>query len=60
MDCIGQGKCKILSVADLQDVYHALRLVPDLQKDCRITPCDRWHTYFYLRLGMDLNVSPAI
>ena len=44
----------------LRDAYHTLRLVLDSQVYCGITPFYGSLTYFYLRLGMGLNVSPTI
>ena len=36
------------------------RLASDSQKYCRINPFYRPPTYYYLRLGMSLSVSPTI
>ena len=40
--------------------YHTIRLLSDLQKYWGITSFYRSPTYYYLRLGMDLSVTPAI
>ena len=50
---LGASGCEILSLADLRDAYHTLRLSERSKKFCGITP-------YYKRLGMSLSVSPAI
>ena len=57
---IGASGCEILSVVDLRDAYHTLRLSKNSQKFCGITPYYGSDSYFYKRLGMGLSVSPAI
>ena len=57
---IGASGCEILSVIDLRDAYHTLRLSPRSQDFCGITPYYGSATYIYNRLGMGLSVSPAI
>ena len=57
---IGSSGCEILSVIDLRDAYHTLRLSPKSQEFCGITPYYGSDTYLYQRLGMGLSVSPAI
>ena len=49
-----------MTVDDLRDAYHGLRLGHNSQKYCGILPFYGLPTYFYLRLGMGLSVSPAI
>ena len=49
-----------MNTADLIDTNHILRLAPDSQKYCEITPFYGSPTYFYMRLGMGLSVSSAI
>ena len=60
-DCIeqlGRRKCHYLSMIDLRDVFHTLRLVLSSQKYCGITPYYGSPLYHYLRMGM--SVSPQI
>ena len=57
---IGASGCEQLSVVDLRDAYHTLRLSKKSQQFCGITPYYGSDTYLYQRLGMGLSVSPAI
>ena len=49
-----------MSLADLRDAYHTLRLSERSKKFCGITPYYGSDSYLYQRLGMGLSVSPAI
>ena len=57
---LGASGCEILSLADLRDAYHTLRLSERSKKFCGITPYHGSDSYLYQRLGMGLSVSPAI
>ena len=57
---LGNSGCEIISVIDLRDAYHTLRLRKKSQKFCGITPYYGSDTYLYQRLGMGLSVSPAV
>ena len=57
---IGASQCEVMSVIDLRDAYHTLRLSPVSQQYCGITPYYGSDTYLYQRLPMGLKVSPAI
>ena len=57
---LGASGCEILSLADLRDAYHTLRLSERSKKFCAITPYYGSDSYLYQRLGMVLSVSPAI
>ena len=62
-DCIeqlGRKKCHYLSMIDLKDAVHTLRLALSLQKYCSITPYYGSPTYHYLCMGMGMSVSPQI
>ena len=62
-DCIeqlGRKKCHYLSMIDLRDAFHTLRLALSLQKYCGITPYYGSPTYHYLHMGMGMSVSPQI
>ena len=56
---IGASQCEVMSVIDLRDAYHTLRL-SNSQQYCGITPYYGSDTYLYQRLPMGLKVSPAI
>ena len=57
---LGSSGSEMLSLADLRDAYHTLRLSKRSQKVCGITPYYGSDSYLYQRLGMGLSVSPAI
>ena len=57
---LGSSGSEVLSLADLRDAYHTLRLSKRSQKFCGITPYYGSDSYLYQRLGMGLSVSPAI
>ena len=62
-DCIeqlGRKKCHYLSMIDLRDTFHTLRLALSSQKYCSITPYYGSPTYHYLCMGMGMSVSPQI
>ena len=62
-DCIeqlGRKKCHYLSMIDLRDTFHTLRLALSSQKYCGITPYYGSPTYHYLHMGMGMSVSPQI
>ena len=60
IQAIGASQCQVMSVVDLRDAYHTLRLALGSQQYTGITPYCGADTYQYLRLGMGLSVSPAI
>ena len=49
-----------MSVLDLKDAFHSLRLSEKSQKYCRILPYFGSVSYLYQRMPMGLNVSPPI
>ena len=57
---IGASQCEVMSVIDLRDAYHTLRLTPNSQQYCGITTYYGSDTYLYQRLPMGLKVSQAI
>ena len=57
---LGASGCETLSLADLRDAYHTLRLSDRSKKFCGITPYYGSDSYLYQRLGMGLSVFPAI
>ena len=57
---LGSSKCKVLSVLDLNDVFHSLRLSEASKKYCRILIYFGSASYLYQRMPMGLNLSPSI
>ena len=57
---LGSSKCDVLSVLDLKDAFHSLRLSEHSKKYCRILPYFGSTSYLYQRMAMGLNISPSI
>ena len=57
---LGASECDCLSVIDLKDAFHTLRLALQSQKYCGIVPYEGSQPYVYQRLAMGLSVSPAV
>ena len=57
---LGSSKCKELSVLDLNDAFHSLRLTGSSTKYCGILPYFGSASYLYQRMPMALNISPAV
>ena len=57
---LGSSKCEVMSVLDLKDAFHSLRLLKRSQKYCGILPYFGSASYLYQRMPMGLNVSPPI
>ena len=57
---LGNSKCEVLSVLDLKDAFHSLRLSEKSKKCCHILPYFGSVSYLYQRMPMRLNVSPPI
>ena len=57
---IGNSKCKVLSVLDLKDAFHSLRLSQNSKQYCGILPYFGSPSYLYQRMPMGLNISPSI
>ena len=57
---LGNSKCEVLSVLDLKDAFHLLRLSERSKKYCGILPYFGSTSYLYHRMPMALNVSPPI
>ena len=57
---LGNSKCEVLSVLDLKDVFHSLRLLEDSKRYCGILPYFGSASYIYQRMPMGLNISPSI
>ena len=57
---LGNSKCEVLSVLDLKDAFHSLKLSEKSKTYCSILPYFGSASYFYQRMPMGLNVSPPI
>ena len=57
---LGSSKCQVMSVLDLKDVFHSLRLTENSKKFCGILPYFGSPSYLYQRMPMGLNISPPI
>ena len=57
---LGSSKCKVLSVLDLKDAFHSLRLSENSKRYCGILPYFGSTSYLYQRMLMGLNISPSI
>ena len=57
---LGSSKCKVLSVLDLKDAFHFLRLTEKSKNYCGILPYFGSASYLYQRVPMRLNISPVV
>ena len=60
LSVLGSSKCEVLSVLDLKDTFHSLRLSENSKRYCGILPCFGNASYLYQRMPMGLNISPSI
>ena len=57
---LGNSKREVLSVLDLKDAFHSLRLLEDSKRYCGILPYFGSASYIHQRMPMGLNISPSI
>ena len=57
---LGSSKCEVMSVLDLKDAFHSLRLMENSKKFCGILPYFGSPSHLYQRMPMGLNISPPI
>ena len=57
---LGNLRCEFLSVLDLKDAFHSLRLSENSKKCCGILPSFGSSSYLYERMPMGLNISSSI
>ena len=57
---LGSSKYEVMSVLDLKDAFHSLRLTESSKKYCGILPYFGSASYLYQRMPMGLNISPAV
>ena len=56
---LGNSKCEVLSVLDLKDPFHSLRLSENSKKYSGILPYFGSISYLYKMMPMGLNISPS-
>ena len=57
---LGRSKCEVLSVLDLKDAFHSLRLTENSKRYCGILPYFGSASYWYQRIPVGLNISLTI
>ena len=57
---LGNSKCEVLSVLNLKDAFHSLRLSENSKRYCGILPYFSSSSYLYQRMPIGLNISPSI
>ena len=57
---LGNTKCEVISVLDLKDAFHSLRLTEGYKKYCGILPYFGSASYWHQRMPMGLNISPVV
>ena len=55
---LGSSKCEVLSVLDLKDAFHSLRLSENSKRYCRILPYFGSTSCLYQRMPMGLKFHP--
>ena len=56
---LGNSKCEVMSVLDLKDAFHSLRLTEKSKRYCGRLPYFGSTSYLYQRMPIGLNISPA-
>ena len=56
---LGNSKCEVVSVLDLKDAFHSLRLSESSKKYCGIIPYFGSASYLYQRMPMGLKCFPT-
>ena len=57
---LGGSKCEVLSVLDLKDAFHLLRVSENSKRYCDILPYFGSASYLHQRMPMGLNISPSV
>ena len=57
---LASTKCKVLSVLDLKDTFHSIRLTENSKTYCGILSYFGSTSSLYQRMPMGLNISPAV
>ena len=56
---LGSSKCEVMSVLDLKDAFHSLRLTENSKKFCGILPYFGSPSYLYQRMPMGFEYLPS-
>ena len=57
---LGSYRCEVLSVLDLKDAFHTIRLTENPKRYCGILPYFESTSYLYQQMPMGFNISLAI
>ena len=57
---LGSSRCEVLTVLDLKNAFHSLRLLENSKRHCGILPYIGSASYLCQRMPMGLNISPSI
>ena len=57
---LGSSECEVMSVFDIKDAFHSLRLTESSKKYCGILPYFGSTSYLYQRMSVGLNISPTV
>ena len=57
---LGRSQCEVLSLLDLKDAFHSLRLSDNSKRYCGILPYFGSASYLYQRMPIGLNILPSI
>ena len=57
---LGSSRCEVLSLLDLKDAFHSLRLSENSKRYCGILPYFGSASHLYQKIPMGLNISPSI
>ena len=57
---LGSFRCEVLSLLDLKDAFHSLRLSENSKRYCGILAYFGSASYLYQRMPMGLHISPLI
>ena len=57
---LGSSRCEVLTVLDLKDAFHSLRLLKNSKRYCGILSYFGSASYLYQRMPIGLNISPLI
>ena len=57
---LGSSRCDVLSVLNLKDAFHSLRLLENSERYCGLLPYFGNASYLYQRMPIRLNISPSI
>ena len=57
---LGASECTVISVLDLKDAFHSLKLAPHCQRLCGVSSYFGGRSFYYVRLPMGASISPAV